>query len=43
MGSVYTPKDLSKKHKKKISDKSLKDIIPETSDSLDENDKEKEE
>ncbi len=30
MGTVYKPKDLSKKYRKKISDESLKDIIPET-------------
>ncbi len=42
MGSVYESKDFTRKYKKKISNESIKDIIPSTNDSVDEDDKEKE-
>ncbi len=33
MGAVFKPKDISNKHRKKISNESIKDINPETDDS----------
>jgi len=36
MGSVFEPKDLSKKPRKKISQDSAKDILPETPENLEE-------
>jgi hypothetical protein len=36
MGSVFEPKDLSKKPRKKISHDSVKDILPDTPDNLEE-------
>jgi hypothetical protein len=36
MGSVFEPKNLSKKPRKKISDSSVKDILPDTPENLEE-------
>ena len=36
MGSVFTPKKLSRKPRKKISHDSIKDILPDTSENSDE-------
>jgi hypothetical protein len=33
MGAVFKPKDLSNRHRKKISNDALNDINPETNDS----------
>jgi hypothetical protein len=40
MGAVYKPKDLSKNFRKKISNESLNDIVPDRDDSSTENSKE---
>jgi hypothetical protein len=37
MGAVYKPKDLSKKYRKRISNDSINDIIPEKDESSTEN------
>jgi hypothetical protein len=36
MGAVFRPKKLSRKPRKKISDDSIKDILPDTSESSEE-------
>jgi hypothetical protein len=41
MGAVFKPNDMSNKNRKKIFDKSIKDINPETGGSSNENNKEK--
>ncbi|MER5175548.1 MAG: hypothetical protein ABJB76_11310 [Candidatus Nitrosocosmicus sp.] len=38
MGDIFKPKDISNKHRKKISNESIKDINPETDDSSKEKD-----
>lgn len=41
MGAVFKPKDITNKHRKKIVNESIKDIKPETGDSSNENNEEK--